>query len=137
MNPGARLICLVAAAGLLPVAARADAVTPAPAAATVLTDAALPATALALPATSTAYTATPFSESVLRRTETVFFIALPFTTLYSAVITMAVAFAIEGKRFTLDSRVVVPAVVLSLASTSYVVWRDHRAAAAAGASPGN
>jgi len=128
---------LWAAAGLLPVAACADSMAPAAATSTVLAETIAPASALTPPTTLTVPAATPFSESVIRRTETVALIALPFTTLYSAILTMAVVFAIEGKGFKLDSRVVVPTATLALASTSWVVWRDHRTIAAAGASPGN
>jgi uncharacterized membrane protein YoaK (UPF0700 family) len=117
---------VMAAGSLFPGGARAEAV--APPSATVAVDAAVPASAFTLPDPAPAPAATVYTESVLRRTETVFLIALPFTTLYSALLSASVALAIEGKKFTVDSRVVVPAVSLALAATSYVAWRDHRAA---------
>ncbi len=125
----------VAAAVFIAARAAADtpspaAVAPAPVSATAASAAEpLPASALAPVVMTPA--ATVYEESTLRRCETIAGISLPFCALYSVAVSALTALAIEGKHFTLDNRVIIPTVSLTVLSAAWIVWTDARAPAPA------
>ena len=124
------------AAWLIPAAAvRAGEATAAPAPGTAMIPVGagaigeVPPSALPLPAV--AMPSTPYVESSARRFESVFFISLPFTSLYSIVLAAGAGFALEGRKFTLDTRIMIPAVSMAVLAAGWIGWTDHRATAPA------
>ena len=69
---------------------------------------------------------TPFTESRTRRMETVFFISLPFTSLYSGIVMLGVSAAIQKGhvRFTVPYQSITAG--LALLSSGWIAWHDHQ-----------
>jgi len=74
-------------------------------------------------------------ESSLRRTENVFFISLPFTALYSALLVGGAALAIERGDVRHPDLVLGLSIGLATTASALIAWHDLRAPAAA-APPG-
>ena len=76
-----------------------------------------------------ASTAPAKPEHPAKRFENVFFISLPFTALYSAILTIGAAFAIEVGIRKGSLRITIPyqaaAVGLACGSSAWIAWRDH------------
>jgi len=69
---------------------------------------------------------TPFSESTTRRYETVFFISLPFTSLYSGIFMLGVSAAIQkgDVRFTVPYQATTAG--LALLAAGWIAWHDNK-----------
>ncbi len=72
-----------------------------------------------------------YRESGLRRTENVFFISLPFTALYSAILTGTAALLIEGRNVRHPDLYLGVSVGLAATASALIAWRDSRVPAAA------
>ena len=68
-----------------------------------------------------------YTESALRRTENVFFISLPFTALYAALLTGGAALAIEHGEFRHRDLYVGVSMGLAAGAAGLIAWRDARA----------
>jgi hypothetical protein len=71
------------------------------------------------------------TESAVRRFETVFMISLPFTALYSGILTLGAATAIEvgikGRTLRVGTAYQIAGASLALATSSWIAWRDKKA----------
>lgn len=67
----------------------------------------------------------PFSESAPRRFETVFFISIPFTSLYSSLLVLGVSAVVQKGdiRFTVPYQATTAG--LSLLAAGWIAWHDH------------
>lgn len=72
-----------------------------------------------------------YRESGLRRTENVFFISLPFTALYSAILTGTAALLIERGDIRHPDLYLGISVGLAASASALIAWRDSRAPAPA------
>ena len=68
----------------------------------------------------------PFSETGNRRMETVFFISLPFTSLYSGIFMLGVSAAIQKGRvnFTVPYQTITAG--LALVASGWIAWHDKK-----------
>jgi hypothetical protein len=78
------------------------------------------------PAPAAWFDAPPPAESRVRRFENVFFISLPFTALYSAVLVAGSGLAIEGRRFTVRGPWLAAGIALPVLGSGWIAWRDQR-----------
>lgn len=68
-----------------------------------------------------------YRESALRRSENVFFISLPFTALYAALLTGGVALALDRGEFKHPDLYLGISVGLATTASALIAWRDARA----------
>jgi len=69
----------------------------------------------------------PEVESSVRRFENVFFISLPFTTLWSVILIAGTALAVQKGNLKLTTGMRVAGISLALGGSGLIAWRDFRA----------
>ena len=71
-------------------------------------------------------TSTPYSESRLRRAESVFLISLPFTAFYSLILVSLASLAINGGEYKMTPEYQITGASLTILGAGFIAWRDSR-----------